>query len=108
MKYLAIALACLALTGCGTLKLIPAGTNSGTNPLGSDPLGYNEESYNSIYYPQTYSLTVSALYMDKYEVTKAQWDAVRSWGLTNGYTDLSAGDGKAATHPVLMVNWSRP
>jgi len=33
MKYLAIALACLALTGCGTLKLIPAGTNSGTNPL---------------------------------------------------------------------------
>ena len=67
---------------------IPAGTNAGTDPdFGA------------------YSLTVSAFYMDKYEVTKDQWDTVRTWGASNGYTDLVAGAGKAGTHPVQTVNW---
>ena len=70
------------------MVLIPAGNNSGTDPdFGA------------------YRLTVSAFYMDRTEVTKAQWDEVRSWGLTHGYTDLSAGGGKAANHPVQMVTW---
>jgi hypothetical protein len=38
-------------------------------------------------------------------VTKADWDAVRAWGLDHGYTDLAAGAGKAADHPVQMVSW---
>lgn len=37
--------------------------------------------------------------------TKAQWDAVRSWALKHGYTDLAAGDGRAGDHPVQSVNW---
>jgi formylglycine-generating enzyme required for sulfatase activity len=70
------------------MKLIPAGTNSGSDPdLGA------------------YSLTVSAFFMDAAEVTKAKWDEVRSWGMTNGYTDLPVGGGKAPSHPVQMVSW---
>lgn len=49
--------------------------------------------------------TISAFYMDATEVTKAQWDAVKTWGSTNGYTDLPAGAGKASDHPVQAVNW---
>jgi formylglycine-generating enzyme required for sulfatase activity len=43
--------------------------------------------------------------MGKYEVTKDEWDAVRTWGLGNGYTDLAAGLGKASNHPVLAISW---
>jgi formylglycine-generating enzyme required for sulfatase activity len=82
-----------------TMVLIPAGNNSGTNPLGA------RESYNPITYPQTYSLTVSAFFMDATEVTKAQWDAVYTWAVANGYGFENAGSGKAADHPVQMVNW---
>ena len=63
---------------------------------------------------------IRACYMDRCEVTKALWDAVRAWGLENGFVDLPvgapggqigeggelvtayAGDG---THPVTLVNW---
>ena len=38
-----------------------------------------------------HTVNVSAFYMGKYEVTKELWDEVRTWGLTNGYTDLPAG-----------------
>jgi formylglycine-generating enzyme required for sulfatase activity len=68
--------------------LIPAGTNSGTDPdFGA------------------YSLTVDAFYMDRSEVTKAQWNAVYAWALTNGYSFTNAGSGKASSHPVHTVNW---
>jgi formylglycine-generating enzyme required for sulfatase activity len=67
---------------------IPAGTNSGTDPdFGA------------------YSLTVAAFYMDATEVTKAKWDEVYTWALTNGYTFFNAGSGKAADHPVQTVSW---
>ena len=71
------------------MVLIPGGINTGTDPdFGA------------------YSLTnATAFYMDKYEVTKALWDAVRTWGLANGYPNLATGGGKAANHPVQTVNW---
>ena len=60
-----------------------------------------------------YSIYVSAFYMDKHEVTKALWDEVRAWGLTNSYPDLwgdgypyaGAGGGKGPDHPVQMITW---
>ncbi|MCX6880141.1 MAG: SUMF1/EgtB/PvdO family nonheme iron enzyme [Verrucomicrobia bacterium] len=56
-----------------------------------------------------HTVQVSAFYMGKYEVTKEEWDAVRTWGLANGYTNLSAGNGsyasKGANHPVHSINW---
>jgi len=68
---------------------ISAGINSGTDPdFGA------------------YSLTnASPFYMDATEVTKAQWDAVRTWALTNGYSFDNTGSGKATNHPVHTVNW---
>lgn len=80
------------------MVLIPGGTNAGTNPLA------NGETYNN-FYPQTYSLTVSAFYMDKYEVTKALWDEVYTWAVSHGYSFNHAGSGKAASHPVHTVSW---
>jgi formylglycine-generating enzyme required for sulfatase activity len=50
-------------------------------------------------------VTVSAFYMGKTEVTKGEWDEVRAWAATRDYTDLSAGAGKAANHPVQTVSW---
>ena len=72
------------------MVLIPAGVNSGTDP----DFG-------------VYSLTnASGFYMDRYEVTKALWDAVKNWNGGNGYDyGDGSGDGKAANHPVHTVNW---
>jgi formylglycine-generating enzyme required for sulfatase activity len=53
----------------------------------------------------TRTVTLDAFYMGKYEVTKAAWDEVRTWGLSNGYTDLAAGSGKASNHPVRSITW---
>jgi formylglycine-generating enzyme len=52
-----------------------------------------------------HTVYVSALYMDKYEVTKALWDTVKTCATTNGYRFDNAGSGKAANHPVQMVSW---
>ena len=53
----------------------------------------------------TRTVTLDAFYMGKYKVTKAEWDEVRTWGLSNGYTDLAEGSGKASNHPVQTVSW---
>ena len=51
------------------------------------------------------TVDVSAFYMGKYEVTKALWNEVRTWGLSNGYSDLSSGNGRADNHPVYKITW---
>jgi formylglycine-generating enzyme required for sulfatase activity len=69
---------------------IPAGENTGTD---SD-FG-------------AYSLTVSnSFFMDAGEVTKAQWDAVYNWALTNGYSFDNAGSATDSNHPVQTINWT--
>lgn len=50
-------------------------------------------------------LNVSTFYIDKYEVTQAQWNEVYSWAITNGYAFDNAGSGCASNHPVHTVNW---
>ncbi len=52
-----------------------------------------------------HEVIVGAFYLAKYEVTKELWDEVRGWGQDHGYTDLPAGGGKAANHPVHSINW---
>ncbi len=47
---------------------------------------------------------VSAFDMDRTEVTKAQWDAVRTWALANGYA-ICVAAGKAAGHPAQSMDW---
>ena len=51
------------------------------------------------------TVTLDAFYMGKYEVTKAEWDEVRNWALSNGYTDLAAGSGEASNYPVHSISW---
>ena len=51
------------------------------------------------------TVKVSAFYMAKTEVTKADWNEVRAWGISRGYTDLAVGGGKAINHPVQNVTW---
>jgi formylglycine-generating enzyme required for sulfatase activity len=53
----------------------------------------------------TVTVTLSPYYMAVQHTTKAQWDAVRTWGSSRGYTDLAVGAGKGANHPVQTVNW---
>jgi len=69
-----------------------------------------------------HGVSVSGIYMAKYLVTKATWDAVKTWGTTNGYTDLPGGSSidqammgtttlaavsysKGTDHPVHLINW---
>ena len=53
-----------------------------------------------------HTVSVSAFYMDKYEVSKALWDEVASWAGSHGY-DINTGSasGKATNHPVYNVTW---
>ena len=48
---------------------------------------------------------VSGFWMDETEVTKAKWDEVYNWAITNGYTFDHAGSGKTSSHPVQTVSW---
>lgn len=71
--------------------------------MGDDDLGWTP----------AHQVHVDAFYMDKYEVAGTLWESVRSWALTNGYSDLPEGQGGTDTngipvggnHPVVNVNW---
>ncbi len=52
------------------------------------------------------SVTVSEFFIAKHEVTKALWDEIKTWGASNGYTDLEDGRGKATNHPVQGIYWA--
>jgi formylglycine-generating enzyme required for sulfatase activity len=51
------------------------------------------------------TVNVSGFKIMNTELSKAEWDPVRAWGLLNGYTDLLAGGGKGADHPVQSITW---
>ncbi|MCX6876239.1 MAG: SUMF1/EgtB/PvdO family nonheme iron enzyme [Verrucomicrobia bacterium] len=78
--------------------LIPAGSFSMGDAHSASGGGYSDEL-------PVHMVQVSAFLMAKYEVTKALWDEVRTWGASHGYPELPPGGGKAATHPVHSINW---
>lgn len=47
---------------------------------------------------------INGFSIDKYEVTKRAWDAVRLWAAENGYCDLPVGRGRGA-QPVGCISW---
>jgi len=51
------------------------------------------------------NVTVSAFYMDVNLVSYSQWQTVYNWATNAGYSFDNAGSGKAANHPVQLVNW---
>jgi formylglycine-generating enzyme required for sulfatase activity len=80
----------------------PAPSGFSLIPAGSFQMG---DALDGMSDAPTHTVNVSAFYMAQNLVTKAEWDAVRTWGLANGYTDLVAGSGKASNHPVQTVSW---
>jgi formylglycine-generating enzyme required for sulfatase activity len=51
-------------------------------------------------------LQVAGFFMKETEVTKDEWDAVKAYGLANGYTFSSnSGQAKGGSHPVHTVTW---
>jgi formylglycine-generating enzyme required for sulfatase activity len=52
-----------------------------------------------------HTVYVSAIYMDKYDVTLTLWTNVYQWATNHGYSFDYAGSGKAANHPVQTVDW---
>ena len=51
------------------------------------------------------TLTVSAFYMDRTEVTYGHWKRVYNWAVTHGYSFDHEGLGRGKNHPVQTVNW---
>lgn len=76
------------------------GTVGNSRPAG-DQVGFSDE------YP-AHAAATESFFLAATEVTKAQWDAVRTWGLEHGYPDLPEGSGGTAAdpaHPVVDVSW---
>jgi formylglycine-generating enzyme required for sulfatase activity len=91
------------------LELPPPATNTVPDtmiliPAGSFQMGDNFYE-GAVYETPVHTVNVSAFYMAKYETTKALWDRVKTWSLTNGYSFDNEGSGKAANHPVQSINW---
>jgi sulfatase modifying factor 1 len=57
-------------------------------------------------YTDRWPTSVATFQIGKFEVTWRQWQVVRAWAVTNGYTDLAdVGEGSDSEHPVRNVNW---
>jgi len=73
-------------------------------PAGSFTMGDTFAEFDADERP-THTVHVSGFYMDRYEVTKALWDEVYQWAITNGYSFDEAASAKAVNHPVVTPNW---
>ncbi len=87
-------------TPAADMAAIPAGSFAMGNATNVFPAseGHQDEL------PQ-HAVQVRTFYIARCEVTKAQWDVVYNWALTNGYHFDHPGSGKAAIHPVHTVSW---
>ena len=87
-------------TGTGGTGVAPTGM--ALIPAGAFQMG---DALDGLSAAPVHTVFVSAFYMDKNAVTKALWDEVYGWAVTNGYSFDNAGSGKAASHPVQTVSW---
>lgn len=53
----------------------------------------------------SYEIYTSGFYMDKLEVSKALWDSVYQWAITNGYAFDNPGTAYDSTHPINGISW---
>lgn len=79
----------------GPFVFIPAGSYERGNVMNED----------DIYDAPKQTVTLSQYSMAVYDTTKAEWDEVRAWAASRGYTDLTHGEAKAPNHPVVSVSW---
>src|SRR5579859_3388695 len=93
--YRVIAFHSVPTTTPANMVLIPAGT-----------FQMGDSFYEgAVYELPIHTVDVSGFYMDKYEVSKALWDRVKTWSATHGYSYDNQGSGKATNHPVQSINW---
>jgi len=85
-------------------NILPAASGFALIPAGSFQMGDAAGDGYAAGLP-VHTVSVSPFHMAKYEVTKAMWDDVRTWGSNNGYTDLRTGAGKASNHPIQTITW---
>ena len=88
----------------GSSNIPPVGMamiDSGPFEMGDN---YADQPHFGSPYP-VHELMVSLFYMDRYEIPWKQWNLVREWALTNGYTDLGTGVAPADSHPVTQITW---
>ena len=88
----------------GSSNFPPAGMamiDSGPFEMGDN---YPDQPRSGSPYP-VHEVMVSLFYMDRYEIPWKQWNLVREWALTNGYTDLHIGFAAADNHPVTQITW---
>jgi formylglycine-generating enzyme required for sulfatase activity len=85
------------------MALIPAGSFTMGDTFNDSDISWGERP--------THSVFVAAFYMDRYEVTKAQWDEVYQWatnrpaGVRYSFDYGDSGQGKAANHPAQTMTW---
>jgi formylglycine-generating enzyme required for sulfatase activity len=77
------------------MSFIPAGVFTMGNSIGDSDIT-NANPMN---------IYVSAFYMDANLVSLSQWQSVYNWATNNGYGFIHAGDGRAANHPAVSVDW---
>jgi formylglycine-generating enzyme required for sulfatase activity len=110
LGIIALAAVALAATQCRRAKRVPATVSPPTAelpgfaliPAGEFTKG---DSLDGDAEAPPHPVNVSAFYMGQKEVTKAEWDSVRTWAVSHGYPDMAEGAGKAAEHPVHTVSW---
>jgi formylglycine-generating enzyme required for sulfatase activity len=51
------------------------------------------------------SVNVKGFLSQQTETTKVQWDEIRAWGLSKGYSDMPSREGKGADYPVHSISW---
>src|ERR1019366_2065518 len=87
---------------------VAQGTNSAPPPnmvlipAGSFTMG---DTLDGLYDAIPTNVYVSVFYMDINLVSYSQWQVVYNYATSHGYTFINAGAGKAANHPVQMVDW---
>jgi len=91
-------------TAYGSARIIADDLTTATpnSTLAYVPAGFSATSGSHSGYDTVFS---SGFYMDKTEISKGTWDAVKAWALANGYTFDYPGVATAANHPVVGVSW---
>ncbi len=84
----------------------PAPTSFALIPGGSFEMGnalpVSGDNWNEL---PVHTVTLTAFYMERTEVTKAQWDEVYLWAVAHGYEFEGVGFGKTSDSPVQEVTW---
>lgn len=105
-----VLMGCLACVGVPLaadrhLEYIPGGTLEQGDATSCEPgEGFLDER-------PVHAVVVASFYLENMEVSKALWDTVRTWALTNGYPDLAEGHSVAVPgpdadqHPAVRMTW---